>query len=303
MKNINPKSDNLERHQNPLLISSGDDFSRLPGEDRLRRLAKTIPSHGYHQLISTTQSCISATIHSTQEYLSQIVSSLSLVDPILSRLLTVSSSGLDAKSWLERTKSEGSEWICDLPVSGHITCGRLDMPPVFGMSAFEPAITLQVSRGGDDTADSGDFTLYFSVCSDEDMKLLASFINDTGDTWDEFEAQFGITSFTSIPLPDSVEKSLPKELRCRDYINAFVDHVVADADEDECLETIELQFEIDEDAPLHQPIVAAIALLNAFYIYEYAIRNPDKHDHIALSIDKLRSAYMLQFANRKMEEV
>ena len=138
---------------------------------------------------------------------------------------------------------------CNCIASGYITFGRLDEPPRYGRSPFENAITLSVMREVEETDDNEMFSLVVSVTFNDDMKLLANFINDTGETWDEFEALYNITPFTSIPLPDKAEDNLPDKDKCRDYINAFVDNIVVGADEDDCLETIDLEFRIDQETP------------------------------------------------------
>ncbi len=137
----------------PLMVSESSDFLKLSGENRLRALAKTIPSHGHHQLHSVTQSCISATIHATQEYLSQLITGLSLTNPNLGRFLVVSSSGLNAISWLEQTKDSQHGWIPNYPVSGYITFGMLKTPPTYGLGPLEPAIQLYVNRSDDNCED------------------------------------------------------------------------------------------------------------------------------------------------------
>ena len=289
MNSINTDTDDIQKRWNPLLVSSGSDLSQLPGEDRLRKLAISIPSHSHKQLISTTQSCIFATIHSTQEYLCQIVSGLFLSDPGLCSMLTVSASGLDAISWVDRTENEYNGWIPNCIASGYINFGRLDEPPHYGRSPLENTITLSVMREDEEADDCEMFSLVVSVAFNDDMKLLANFINDTGETWDEFEALYNITPFTSIPLPDEAEDNLPDKDKCRDYINAFVDNIVVGANKDDCLETIDLEFRIDQKTPLQYPIVAAIALLNALLVYE-AMQNQNENNYISMAINKLEPA-------------
>lgn len=83
MKKINPSIDQLPNFISPELESEPSDFIRLPGESRLRSLAKTIPSHSHHQLEASTQAYISATLHATQEYLTQVVEAQRLHLPCL----------------------------------------------------------------------------------------------------------------------------------------------------------------------------------------------------------------------------
>lgn len=249
----------------PLMVSESSDFLKLSGENRLRALAKTIPSHGHHQLHSVTQSCISATIHATQEYLSQLITGLSLTNPNLGRFLVVSSSGLNAISWLEQTKDSQHGWIPNYPVSGYITFGMLKTPPTYGLGPLEPAIQLYVNRSDDNCED---FAVDFSVSDADHMRFLSMLIKDSGALWEQFESLFGVTPSTSVPLPEEVESEQGTELSCRDYLSAFIKHVVDKADdEDTCLESFDLQFLVKKTNNLHGPIVAAIALFEAYSLY------------------------------------
>ncbi len=288
MKNINPSRDQYEKHKNPFLVSEPSDCLRLIGENRLRMLAMTIPSHGHHQLETTTQGCISATIHATQEFLSQLVSGLALTNPSAARHLVVSSSGLDAIDWLDRTRDSEHGWLPNYPVSGYITRGTLSGAPHFGRSPLEAAVTLQANRSND--TESDDFLVHFSVAEAEDMRHLSMLMDDAGDLWDEFENTFGVTPFTSIPLPEDVESQSDKRESCRNYATAFVEYVVAKDDGDSCLETFDLEFTIKQKTPLHEPIVAAIALLNAFSLYQYSIQTMNRDNCHSKALEELESA-------------
>lgn len=268
---------------NPLMVSERSDFLKLPGENRLRALAKTIPAFGHHQLHSATQSCISATIHATHEYLSQVITGLSLTNPILPKILEVSSSGLDALSWLKRTQDNPTGWIPNYPVSGYITFGMLKTPPTYGMGPFEPAIHLFVNRS-DDNGD--DFALDFIVSDAKHMRLLGMLINDAGELWEQFETLFGIKPFSHIPLPDEVEIHSDLEKSCREYLSAFIKHVVDKADKDSCLESFDLQFTMNNTSALHGPIVAAVALFEAYslYLHRAHVIAPKKRRVMAIDI-------------------
>lgn len=291
MKNISPSSNELERYMNPYLVSEPTDFLRLVGESRLRALAKTIPSHGHHQLETITQGCISATIHATQEFLSQLVIGLSLSNPNTVSGLIVSSSGLDSISWLNCTKDDQHGWLPNCPVTGFITRGALSSPPEFGMSPLEPAVTLNIKRCDDKLDDKlDDFLVRFSVADAEDMRLLAKLMVDAGDLWDAYEHIFSVTPFTSIPLLEEVDISPNKRGGCRDYAAAFIEQIVDNADEEDCLETFDLEFAVKQNAPLHEPIVASVALLNAFSFYRYSVRNIDHDNYHAKAMKELKSA-------------
>lgn len=108
------------------------------------------------------------------------------------------------------------------------------------------------------------------------------------------ESLYKIRPFTSVPLTDQAEYKLIDEANCREYINAFVDNIVVRAKEDDCIEAIDLEFQINEDAPLHQPIIAAITLLNALLVYE-VLENQNEHNHISLAMEALEPA--LNIAN------
>lgn len=287
MKNINLDEDPLKQHWNPRLVSEPSDFIQLIGEKRLRLLAKTIPSHGHHQLPSTTQGCISATIHATQEFLTQVVSGMTLLHPDMGRNLEVSTSGLDAINWLKRSEANQSGWLPPYPVTGHITWGILQNPPRYGFSAFEPAVTLSVNRNDDDC---DDFVVRFSVADSEDMRLLSMLIHESGDLWDEFEHTFGVTPFTSIPLPEDIESNFGEKVGCREYITCFIEHIVAKADENKCLETFDLEFSVKQEDPLHEPIVAAIALLNSFSEFRYSVQTMDDSKARSQALNQLQSA-------------
>ena len=270
---------NIEKENsfyNPHLLSEKSDLLKLSGENRLRALAKTIPSYGHHQLHSATQSCISATIHATYEYLSQIISGLSLTNPNLARFMVVSASGLDAINWLERTKDNQHGWIPNFPVSGFISFGMLKKPPTYGVGPFEPAIHLLVNRRDDN---SEDFALEFTVSEPEHMRFLSMLFNDAGDLWDKFESTFSVTPSTPIPLPDDAAIPSGTEESCREYLSAFIKHVVENADDEvDCLESFDLQFLVKNTSPLHGPIVAAIALFEAYSLY---LHSPNVFDHDA----------------------
>lgn len=287
MENHNSNGDQLDQFLNPHLVSEPSDFLNLKGEGRLRMLAKTIPSHGHHQLVSTTQGCISSTVHATQEFLSQVVSGLSLTNPSAATNIVVSSSGLNAINWLERTENENGGWLPNYPVSGYITFGLMPDAPRYGRSPFEPAITLCVNRSDDDCED---FLVRFSVADSEDMRLLAMLLSEAGDLWDKFEHVFGVSPSTSIPLPKAVESQIGERTRCREYASAFIEHIVAVADEDDCLETFELEFSTKQNTPLHEPIVAAIALLNAFSLYRYSVETMDLHKSRSEALKEIESA-------------
>ncbi len=257
--NLNAQSDFL----NPFLISEQCDLLAPFGEKRLLTLAKSIPAHGHHQPVSATQSCISATIHATQEYLSQLLTGLSLTDPSLARFLVVSTSGLDAIQWLKQTSDTCHGWIPNYPVKGCITFGRSKMPPTYGKQPLEPSVVVSFNRGDDDG--NPDFLVEFTVSDADDMRALSMLIHDAGDVWDKFEDLFSVTPFTSIPLPDDVDSG--EQLSCREYLSLFLKNVVDKADDDNCLESFDLQFSTDKcDSPKYQ-IAAAIAVLNAFGLY------------------------------------
>lgn len=285
MKNLNSSNQSIEVFLKPVLVSEPSDFFRVFGEERLRTLAQTIPSHGHHQLESTTQGCISATIHATQEFLTQIVCSLSLTNPLATRGLVVSSSGLDAISWLKGTKDTQHGWIPTFPVSGFITRG--EVPPNFDISPLDPAITLLVNRFDNEI---DDFALKFSVTDDEDMRLLAMLIQESGSLWDEFEELFDISPSSSIGLPEDADTPLDIEDSCRDYATAFVNQVVTEADGDNWMEEFELNFAIKENTPLHEPIVAAISLFNAFSLYRASVVTMDRNNLHSMAVEELRSA-------------
>lgn len=250
----------------PFLTSDKSDFLEFASERRLRNLAMSIPSHGHHQLESTTQQCIRATIHATQDYLSEIVRGLSIANPDAARWLVVSSSGLDAIEWLNRTRDTQYGWIPTYPVTGHITCGKYLTPPHYGMTPAEPAITLSVNRCDDHG--NADFFLTFSVSQAVEMRALLLIMNDLGGLWSTFENIFGVTAFTSIPLPDEVDSSEGTQWGCREYVEAFIEHVVDNPNnDDDCFETIDLEFALKENNPLYVPVVAAAALLRAFSFY------------------------------------
>lgn len=262
---------------NPLITSEKLDLIKLSGENRLRALAMTIPSSGHYQHASATQSCISATIHATYEYLSQLIAGLSLSDPSMARLLVVSASGLDAISWLERTNDSQHGWLPNYPVSGYITLGMLKSPPSYGMTPHEPAIVLSVNRSNDMDED---FFVDFTVSEEEHMRFLSMLINDAGDVWEQFESLFGITPCSSIPLPEEVKDQAGAEMSCRNYLSAFIKHVVDKADVDSCLESFDLQFSMTKTSNLHDPIVAATALFNAYSLYHTSAhkKHQDKCD-------------------------
>lgn len=265
--NLNAQSDFL----NPFLISEQCDLLAPFSEKRLQTLAKSIPAHGHHQPVSATQSCISATIHATQEYLSQLITGLSLANPSLARFLVVSTSGLDAIQWLKKTSNTCHGWIPIYPVTGFITFGRLQMPPSFGRTPLEPSVVVSVNRSDD--GGNPDFLVEFTVSDADDMRALSMLFNDAGDLWDKFEDIFSVTPFTSIPLPDEVDSGT--ELSCREYLSLFLKNVVDKAD-DGCLEGFELQFSTDKcDSPKFQ-IAAAIAVLNAFGLY---LNHKKVHSH------------------------
>ena len=282
---------NLEKAEsffNPLLVSESSDFLKLSCESRLRALAKAIPSHGHHQLYSVTQYCISATVHATQEYLTQIIRGLSLTNPNLGRLLVVSSSGLNATSWLERTKDSQHGWIPNYPVRGGVTFGLLETPPGYGRVPFEPAIQLHVDRIDDD---GEDFAVEFSVSDAEHMRCLSMLINDSGALWDQFESLFGVRPFTPIPLPEEVVNQLGAEFSCRDYLTAFIRHIVDKSDdEDDCLESFDLQFLVKQTSSLNVPVVAAIALFNAYSLYIHGSDAIEHEVRQSMVVDILRSA-------------
>jgi hypothetical protein len=288
MKNINPSEDYYKKNASPFLISECTDFMRLNGETRLRTLAMTIPSHGHHQMLSVTQGCISATILAVQEFLSQVVSGLTLCNPGLPYYLVVSSSGLDAIDWLKRTNDTQHGWIPTYPVSGFITHGRLEVCPHFGNSPFEPAITLHVNRSGEPEFE--DFTVEFSVADPEDMRILSLFMDESVDLWDEFEGIYGVTPFTSIPFPEEVERQFASAKSCREYVKEFVKHIVSMADGDECLETITLEFAVVGSDPLHEPIIASISLLNAFTLYKYSVETMDSDNSRAKALEEIKLA-------------
>lgn len=177
----------------------------------------------------------------------------------------MSSSGLNAISWLERTKDSQHGWIPNYPVRGYITFGMLKTPPTYGLGPLEPAIQLYVNRSDDNCED---FAVDFSVSIADHMRFLNMLIKDSGALWEQFESLFGVTPFTSIPLPEEVESEPGTELSCRDYFSAFIKHVVDKADdEDSCLESFDLQFLVKKTSYLHGPIVAAIALFEAYSLY------------------------------------
>lgn len=268
---------------NPILTSEKSDLSRLFGENRLRALAKSIPSHSHHQPVTATQSCISATIHATQEYLSQLIAGLSLTDPTLARCYVVSSSGLDAISWIERTEKTQHGWIPNYPVKGYITQGLLKIPPTFGMSPSEPAITLAVNRNDDN---GSDFHISFSISDAEEIRILSQILNDAGEVWDEFEMMFAITPFTSHPLPDDVKE----ELDCREYLSAYIERIIDNADTANYGESFELEFSVNNTTNLHEPLVAAIAVFNIFLNYVSATSDKEKAQASEMAQDELITA-------------
>lgn len=270
------------------IVSESSDFLKLSGENRLRALAKTIPSYGHHQPHTATQSCISATIQATQEYLSQLITGLSLTNPNLARFLVVSSSGLNVISWLERTKDSEHGWIPNYPVNGYITFGLLKTPPTYGLGPLEPAIQLSVNRSDDN---GEDFAVDFIVSDAEHMRVLDILINDVGELWDQFETLFEVKPFSHIPLPEEVEGKPGTELRCRDYLSAFIKHVVDKADdEDSCLESFDLQFSVKNAGNLHGPIVAAIALFEAYSLYLHRPHDIGHEVRQSMVIDILKAA-------------
>lgn len=287
MKNLNTKADGLDRHYNPIMTSELEDISRFPGEVRMLELAATIPERANVDLPTTIQSLIAATINATQAYLCQVVTAMSLTDPLAAQEMVVCTSGLDALSWLDRTEQSQGGWIPNYPVTGHITMGALKYAPNFGMSLFEPGVSVMVNRK-DEQPDSPKVIVSLSVSTADEMISLAKFLKACDENWVRLERAFKVEAFTSIPLPDHVE--LTEDHTAADYAHAFVEYVVKakGRDEDSCLETLDLEFDTTTGIPLHQVIHAACSLLHAFHLYDLASR-AKKRDLINMALDKIRS--------------
>lgn len=280
MKNLNPDKSEMKRHWHPVLVSERADFAALPSELRLRELMLAIPERGDGDLPSTIQGIVSGAVHSIQTYLTQAVIAMSMSDPFMASMLVVSSSGQDVMNWLEGTKNTQNSWIPNYPVTGHITVEGPRYVPNYGRSSMVPAVTLSVNRKAN--ADEPVFLLSVSVSEHDEMRSMAEFLRCCAEEWMAFEKAFGVSAFTSIPLPDVVK--LRKNCSAADYAEAFVKHVVDVAeDETECLETFDLQFEVTDRMPLHVFVCAAASLLWSFHMFKIATgKNRDFQRRVAV---------------------
>ena len=280
-----------DEDRSPVLLSQQSDFLRLPGEARLRALAETIPARMGSDLPSTIQASVQACIHATQEYLTQVVAAASVMDAQLCSSLVVCSSGIT----VPRKTSDVGDWIHPYPVQGAITHGWLRVMPVFGESALEPAVTLYVRRKEEEHPEVyGEFYVEFSVSDAQDMRLLQQLMHDHGEVWRPFEDAAGVRPSSPVPLPEEVEESR-SEWTCTEYLDAFLEHVVDQEEEDDCHETFVLEFSCDDGGLIHAPIFAALSVLQAVHLYRAAkdFEGADRlHARAGLILrDALRSAH------------
>lgn len=246
----------------PSLCSKTDEKKRMPGEVRLRALSRLIPSDVHAHSASSIQQCINAAIFASQEYVEQIIQGLALLRPAIKRKYVVKTTGLNAIAFIDQG---GNNWVPTYPVITTITQGILNNDDRFGFAPIEPAIKLDVNRNDEK---SPTFCLSFSVSLPEDMRALLKMLSEQGSDWLYFESLLEIMPFSDIPLPSEGNGKLT--LNCLEYVKAFIQEVVDNADNDDCIESLELQFTLDDRKPLHEYIVAAIAVFNAFEIYANA---------------------------------
>jgi len=281
----------------PNLLYTKQDFDRLNSEEKLRLLAKKIPSQTSTQSKEITQKSVAKTVFAMQEFLTQIITGLSFTNPSVARNIGLSSSGLDYRYWQNLVESDSE--IPTYPVRSFLTYGVLH-GGAFGTRPLEPVITVAAKNSG--YVEFDDFWVQFSVTDTEDMRILGLFMEEAADLWDQFEDEFGITPFSSFPLPEEERVRLGENANCREYINAFIKHHLKNDDGETNVETIDLEFAIDPDAPLHEPIVAAIALLQAFSIYIFSVENIDSHHAHDHAFEILENALRAGKNNRYWKE-
>lgn len=259
------KSDRTKKRKfSTTLVSNQNEFSMLPAEIKLRKVAKQIPAQEQKMPATKIADLITETIGATQDFLVQLVSGVSLTNPYIGKDVLVSTSGLDVIRWLEGTRDSQKGWIPNYPVCGHIKHGH-SLVPEYGRGCLTPMVKMQVNRSGDDFED---YLVEFSVFGKDDVQLLARMIKDMGGAWTTFEEIYSIVPFTSTPLPDSSEKKvLRSKYKCQKYAEEYVKYLDSTNRSEITESDLILEFRAKSSEPMHEAVVAAIFLLDAFKYY------------------------------------
>lgn len=251
---------NLCSANSPYLISEVHDFVYPFDQDYLRECANSIPENIESTPDSLIVAALRKTIEETQRYLTTLVSCMSLNKPAATKGLVINTCGLDLVDWVD--KGFNSE-IPNYPVIGYISFGYCIDGFGWGRYGCEPAISLAVDRKSGPAFDP--FLVEFSVGSNEDLHLLLGFIEEAGELWARFESVYGVRGHST------QAELLAVDDNCMNTLLSHLDHLpTALAKQDGSGGSFSLYFKVNQDA-IHEAIMAAIPLLNAFDLYSSAL--------------------------------